>query len=92
LFRVAGGARAEVDQDGCQITVSINFSIAPDAKKCVYSLHIKSTRKMGQSSRTYHISPLIVCSAPKKGQKMSLNEFLGDDSQQTEALLSACNF
>jgi hypothetical protein len=37
----------------------------------------------------YH--KLNVCSAPKK-LKMSLNEFLGDNSQLTEALLSAYYF
>jgi hypothetical protein len=51
---------------------------------------------MGQFSPLLHIVcriPQAKCySAPKKGQKMSLNEFLGDNSEQTDALLSAYNF
>ena len=47
---------------------------------------------MGQFSSLVVSPKLNVCSAPKKGQKMSLNEFLGDNSQLTEDLLSAYNF
>ena len=84
---------AEADQD--QITVSIDFSIALDAKNCVYNLYTEKLLARWVSPLVHiirHSSQLIVSSAPKKGQKMSLNEFLGDDSQQTEALLSACDF
>jgi hypothetical protein len=47
---------------------------------------------MGQFSPLVVSPKLNVCPAPKKGQKMSLNEFLVDNGQQTEALLSAYNF
>ena len=51
---------------------------------------------MGQLFPLYYLpeptTKVLVCPAPKKGQKMSLNEFLGDTSQQTQILLSTWDF
>ena len=51
---------------------------------------------MGQLFPLYYLpvstTKIFVCLAPKKAQKMSLNEFLGDSSQQTQILLSTWNF
>lgn len=56
----------------------------------------QSTLKMGLSFRPYYppepTTNILVLSAPKKGQKMSLNEFLGDSSQHLQNVLSICKF